>query len=444
MAIAVHSKNLQIFNAEQFVESVSEPANTKIYLTFGRSEAWANDAAPLQANASVSSANEVWANMIGGKRITGNDIRHVIPRYDWTLNGNYPAYDHCTCAVDPATANAPFYVLTSDYNVYKCLANNHGGVSSIMPTRLDTSGVISESDGYIWKYMYTVSPAEQLKFTTASYIPVKTLTADDNSLQWTVQENAIHGGIEVVRVINAGTGYTSNSNISIKISGDGVGANAFAQINSISNTISTIYVDNPGTGYTYANVTITTTGAGSNASFRAIIPPPEGHGSDPISELGGSFLMLNPRIQADESGVLLTNHEYRQISIMRDPSFYGTSTISSNTVFSQVTRCVVSGASADYVANEAVYQGTNIDTATFKARVVEWDSANGTIMLSNVVGTPSSDILIGINSGATRFVNSVTNPDMKAYSGKLLYIDNISSIERSTDQTEDFKIVLKF
>jgi hypothetical protein len=104
----------------------------------------------------------------------------------------------------------------------------------------------------------------------------------------------------------------------------------------------------------------------------------------------------------------------------------------------------VSGASADYVTNETVYQGTNIATATFKARVVEWDSANGTVMLSNVVGTPTSDILIGINSGATRFINSVTNPDMKAYSGKLLYIDNISSIERSTDQTEDFKIVLKF
>jgi len=444
MSIAVHSKNLQIFNAEQFLESVSEPADTKLYLTFGRSEPWPNDAAPTQANSSISTANEVWSNMIGGKRITGNDMQHVIIRHDWQSGENYSAYDHCSCSLILFDANTQFYVMTSDYGVYKCLANNNGGISTIMPTRLDTSGVINESDGYIWKYMYTVSPSEQLKFTTSSYIPVKTLTADDSSLQWDVQQNAISGGIEVIKVINGGTNYTSNDNISISVSGDGVGANAFAQINSISNTISTIYVDNPGTGYTSANVTISTTGAGSNASFRAIISPPNGHGSDPISELGGSFIMLNPRLQGEESGILLTDHEYRQISIMRDPISFGSSSISSNTVFSQVTKCVVSGVSADYIKNELVYQGTNFETSSFKGRVVEWDSANGTIMLSNVVGIPSSDILIGINSGATRFINSVTNPDMKPYSGKLLYIDNISSVERSTDQTEDFKIVLKF
>jgi hypothetical protein len=52
--------------------------------------------------------------------------------------------------------------------------------------------------------------------------------------------------------------------------------------------------------------------------------------------------------------------------------------------------------------------------------------------------------LIGANTGAARFVDSVTNPTLKRYSGNLLYIDNIKPIQRAVDQTEDFKIILKF
>ena len=32
--------------------------------------------------------------MIGGKRILGGDVYHVIPRHDWKVNTIYTAYDH--------------------------------------------------------------------------------------------------------------------------------------------------------------------------------------------------------------------------------------------------------------------------------------------------------------------------------------------------------------
>lgn len=442
MAFSVYSKDLQVFNAEQFLESVSEPANTRIYLTIGKCTPWANDSAPQQANSSVTVFNEVWHNMIGAKLLTGNNIRHVIPRYNWGANESYPAYDHCTCSLLLFAPNVKFYVVTTDWNVYKCLSNNNGGISTVMPTTTSTNPS-NEADGYSWKYMYTISPGEQLKYTTTSYMPVKTLTADDNSLQWDVQQAAIPGSIQSIKILNGGSGYISNSTISLSITGDGTGANAIATINTLSNTISAIFLDDYGSDYTYANVSVTSAN-GTNAQFKAIISPPGGHGSDPLRELGGSYLIIDTQIDGDENNRILADNEIRQISLIKDPYFYGTNSIASNTVTSQLTVLTLSGTSVDYIEDEEVYQGLTFANATFRGVVAQWNSANSQLKLTNTSGIPSADVILGQSSGAARSVSSVTNPDLEAYSGRLLYIDNITPINRSQDQTEDFKIILKF
>ena len=446
---SVYSKDLQVFNAKQFKESVAEAAPSRLYMSFGLTTPWANDANPDQANTSVKSVYKVWQNMIGAKTITGNDIRHVVPRYNWSTGQVYPAYDDLTNSLDLFTPGYNFYILTEDWNVYKCLSNNMGAISTVKPTSVSYSAPSIETDGYIWKYMYTVSPSEQLKYTTTSYMPVKTLLADDNSLQWKVQNNAINGGIEVIKIDNVGSGYRSNNTISLKIKGDGRGANAYAFVNTTSNTISSIFVDNPGSGYTYADITITDSGGdigagGIGASVRPVIGPSGGHGSDPVRELGASYLVINPRLSGSEGGVLSVANDYRQIALIEDPQFFGSTGTESNTVVTQLTTLTLSGTGVNYQANEIVYQGVDYGTFVFRGIVFEWDSANSEIKLSNVEGTPISDILVGSQSGASRFVSSVTNPDMKPYSGKVLYIDNILPIQRSEDQTEDFKIVLKF
>jgi hypothetical protein len=442
--VSVYSKNLQVFNAKQFREAVSEASPSRVYLTFGKSTAWPNDAAPIQANSSISSEYEVWQNMVGAKAITGNDIRHVAPRYNWSSGQSYPAYDHCICSINLFANGVNFYIVTDEWNVYKCLSNANGSISTVKPTSISYLAPSIETDGYVWKYMYTIAPSEQLKYTTSSYIPVKTISADDNSLQWKVQSNAIDGGIEVIKVTGVGSGYKSNNTISLSIKGDGAGANAYAYINAVSNTISSIFVDNPGSGYTYADVSITDSGGGAGATLRAIISPPGGHGSDPIRELGGSYLVINPRLSGSEGGILSTANEYRQIALIEDPKFYSSSNIESNTVVSQLTVLTVSGTGVGYQEDEVVYQGVDYNSFVFRGVIAEWDSANSEVKLSNVEGSPVSDILVGLNSGASRFVSSVTQPDMQPYSGRLLYIDNIEPIQRSEDQTEDFKIILKF
>ena len=43
--------------------------------------------------------------------------------------------------------------------------NNHGAASTVMPSSINTSAGVSEttSDGYKWKYLYTITAADALK-----------------------------------------------------------------------------------------------------------------------------------------------------------------------------------------------------------------------------------------------------------------------------------------
>lgn len=436
------SKNFDIFVAKQVKESVSEPQSSNVYLTFGKSSSWANDASPPQANTSTVNVIDIWKNMIGGKRISGNNIRHAIPRVDWVSGVVYDEYSDTMDSIEQLNINNRFYVFTPEHNVYKCLSNNGGAPSTVMPNILVTTTHFQTSDGYIWKYMYSLNAEEKLRFLTSSFMPVKTISESDNSQQWLVQENAIDGALHVIKVTNGGSNYTAND-VVVSIVGDGFFANAFAVLNTSSNTVQSIVIDNLGYGYTHANVTLLSS-FGSGATARAIISPPGGHGSDPLTELGGSYLLINTQIRDTESGILTTHNDFRQISLIEDARLFGTTTVSSIPAFSQLTVLNLNGTSVEYAEDEWVYQGSSFASAFFKGYVVEWDSGNNIIKLAQTEGVPSKDLLIGANTTAARFVSSITNPTLQPRSGNLLYTDNMTAIQRADDQAEDYKIVLNF
>ena len=101
--------------------------------------------------------------------------------------------------------------------------------------------------------------------------------------------------------------------------------------------------------------------------------------------------------------------------------------------------------SGDYFENERVYQGISLGVSTFRGTVLRWDSVNSKIYLINTEGSPLiSDTINGANSVVSRFVTSYSSPESAAYSGRLIYTDNISPVTRSEDQTEEYKIVIKF
>lgn len=433
--------NIRVNSTEQFKESVSEPSpNTKLYLTYGKVTAWANEAEPDTANSSVATEYEIWKNMIGGKKILGSDIVHVIPRYNWASNSVYIAYDHLSSTL--LDGNTPFYVVTKDFNVYKCLANGNGQPSTVEPISVNPGNLVKTPDGYTWKYMYTVSEADQLRFTTDSYIPVRVVTENDGSNQFKVRDQTIDGAIFNVIVTDPGTGYSNTNNVVVSITGDGVSASATANLDTMAGIVSSIDMIDYGANYTYATITITG-GGGTGAKARAIITPPGGHGYNPLYELGGYNLMINPRLIGSEESNIPVGNDFRQIAILKDPIMTGTTNVGSNIHFTQATTLITRGV-GNYVKDELVYQGASATDSSFSGRVVSWDSANGKLLVINTTGTPTAQSLIGANSFVARFVSSVIPRDMKDHSGQILYVNNIKSVTRSSDQIEDFKIVLKF
>jgi hypothetical protein len=440
---SVYSKNLQIYNAEQFKTSIGSLDQPYLYFTFGRVTSWPDENNPTQANTSVSTFNQMWKNMVGAKLLQGNDVRLGIRRYDWISGESYFQYDDCTCSMDMNDATHKFYVVTDEWNVYKCISNNRGGLSTSKPTTIDVNLVEQTADNYIWKYMYTLTDEEKLRFVTPEYIPVKTLTEDDGSLQWQVQEAARIGSIEAVKVINGGSGYSAP--VVVTITGDGSSANATATINATTSAIESISIVNNGGDYSYADVSITAN-TGSGAIARAIISPPGGHGSNPVEELGGSFAIVNARLRGSETDVLDVDNDIRQIAIIKNPVLLDSDgEIASGSVYSQATTVFLAPVGGNYIEDEIVFQGVDPATASFKGTVLSWNSTLNRLRLIDVSGTLSSGPLTGDTSKTSRIYNG-NNIDkaFEPYSGSLLYLNNIPPIQRAEDQTEDFKIVFSF
>ena len=105
--------------------------------------------------------------------------------------------------------DANMFVMTDEYNVYKCLDNNQGSVSTYKPIGTVVDPVIMP-DGYMWKYLYSIPISLRNKFLTESYMPVV------NSLRQQVYSN---GEILDVKTLRKGTGY---SFAGISVIGDGV------------------------------------------------------------------------------------------------------------------------------------------------------------------------------------------------------------------------------
>ena len=447
--MASYFNALRVFNAEQFKNSISD-SNTALYLTFGKSDPWLDDSQPDNTTANTRSELDVWYNMIGAKRVVSSDFRHVVPRIDWTANTVYTQFDDSFDLTNLDANLSNFYAMTSDYFVYKCLDNGANAVSTVMPTSTNTAGVVKTSDGYTWKFMYELSHEEKLRFLTADWLPVKTLSAYDGSLQWDVQENATRGGLHAIVVENPGENYTNANSVIVSVFGDGYGAAAEATVNTITNTISSIDVTDYGYGYSRAIVRVTG-GNGANCSARAVITPIGGHGSNPIYELGASNLLIDVRMFGTEQNKYPGTTDYRQVALLKDPWEYGTTNVSSNTVISQTfdmtlyNYAVGVGAATDYSIGELVYQGTSYTDSTFSARVVNWNSANAILKVTQYGGYVTlAQTIYGLTTTTSKVVGAAQTPDLQPYTGQILYVDNFTPITKDPDQIDDLKLVIKF
>lgn len=428
---AIITHNFKIQNAINFANSLK---NSNYYVTIGRVEDWDKGFDLVPTN-TLNTYRSLWDNMIGGKAIQENRISLVIPKIEWVQGMIYAMYDDN----DSDLYNKNFYVMTDDRNIYKCLFNNNGGPSNIKPTGTGISS-IELSDGYVWKFMSTISLDDLAKFDVDNYIPVTDTPLQDSN-QEIVMKAAVAGTIDTIKVDDGGLGYI---NPIINISGDGEGATAQAIMNGTS--IDKIKILTPGKNYTHATITITSDEQPTSvASLRAIISPNEGHGYNIVKELYANRVMISADLEYDEGGKLPVTNDFRIITLLDNPTFREVELLDEeeedehiNEVFSQLTKITLSGEYSELQEDDII---TGL-TSGAEAKIVSI-SADGTMLVNNVRGEFILSETIKCNNIQVT-INSITLPDLIRDTGNFVYIDYRKPISRAEDQKEKIRVILQF
>ncbi len=516
---AIITDQIRILNAKNFVAGVSTSTNS--YYTFvGLSNptdylsTW--NTLPPAPKDNFREETDYWDTMIAMKKITTSDVRQVVPRRLWNSGTIYDMYRHDysrtnTAPVSGATSlySTYFYVLNSDYRVYICLQNGtnpdtpNGNPSLDEPTftELEPRSAGSSGDGYIWKYLYTIKPADIAKFESTNYMPVPE-DWDTSIYTESVRDNAIDGSIKIVVVTDKGVGVgpvggATYTNVPIR--GNGTGAECTITTTN-DQKIDSVVVTSQGYRYTYGNVDLVAGGVPTGSTrptFDVIMTPKGGHGADIYRELGAYYVLVYSRIENDiENPDFITGNEISRIGIVENPSEYDSNAILIKDKASVVKalRLVGTGYStATFTADDYFTQTVSTGT-TAVGRVVNYDQTTGVLKFwqdrslagFNTVGTaqtnptygytlqdftstpgsggtltitPSSGSNLTIDDGfvgvsavinsrtyylGQEFEGGISNPEVQKYTGNIIYVDNRPPILRSTTQKEDIKVVLQF
>ena len=442
---------------DDILDDFADSDNVRYYAAIGRADDWNDsDVAVVPTNDALS-ARRARHSMQSIKLI--QDLSYVIPRRTWVANLIYSPYDDN----DVGFPENPFYVINSNNEVYIVLEqgkkqDGSAQLSTVEPTGNTTGTPFRTSDGYTWKFLYSIGALRADKFISSAFIPVRYVASTDSdspaedTQQEAVQNAAVKGQIVGYKVTNGGTGYTSNPTVSIV--GNGQNAQAYAvragdaivdvkvKADSSGNSGSSYF----GQNYDYAQVIITG-GGGDSCEVRPIIATnPNGVGSNPVIDLKSNGVMLNTKPDGDEEGFILGDAIFRQVLLLRNPRIDSADgTLFTSTSGRALRRLITDG--DGFV--RATVQRSQIEGQTSGAKaVIDNTNDSSTVWYHQTEDTGFKAFQVGEeiqvvgNTGISGSITSTDSADINPYTGELLYIDNRSAVNRSADQQEDLKIVI--
>ena len=354
---AVVTDQFRITNASNFVDSVLDSNNSyyvflglpnPAVVGFGRTTSWNSSNGTPNPIDNLQYLTHYRDTSLFGKKINSSNIRRVVKKHIWSANTRYDMYRHDYEALNNPAPNSQtgslyktnYYVITSEFKVYICLDNGssvtnvNGNESLDEPTftDLEPAAAGTQNDGYIWKYLFTVSPSDVIKFDSTEYIvlPNDWSTTTDAQIQ-AVREagdaDINKNQLKKVYIENGGSGYNGNNsgNEICDILGDGNGAKALVTVTD--GIITDVIVTAGGSGYTFAMVDLRNISTGVAESNRAnlipIIPPSKGHGFDIYTELGADKVLIYSRFD-DSTKDFPTDSHFAQVGIIKNPSQFST------------------------------------------------------------------------------------------------------------------------
>ena len=509
---AIITDQIRVLNASNFVSGIGNASNS-FYVFIGLPNAtekasdW-NTSTPFPID-NFDQHDDIYDTLISAKKINSSDVLRVVTKITWSSGTIYEMYrhDYSINKLTPQTSasnlyNSNYYVMNKDFRVYLCISNgaspSNGGngiVSLDEPIHTDLEPRL-ESDGYVWKYLYTIKPSDIVKFDSADFIPLPTDWASNTDVS-DVRGNAVDGKIETVVIENGGTGYqiTGTKN-NVPIKGDGTGA--LASVTFIDGKASSVQVTNGGSGYSFATLDVDSVVTGAGASFSVIIPPAGGHGADVYRELGSNKVLIYSRIENSDitNPDFPTGNQFARIGIVKNPQVFDSTNILDTPSASGLYGLRLTGAATTSISVKT--DGEILQTvstgSTAIGKIVGYDpltktlqywqdrslatigagssvprygfslnrftsspgtGGNTNIVVETTTGTETLSIdtsFTGVSTDVSNkkyyfgqsYTSGLANHEIKKYSGDIVYIDNRPEVTRATNQREDIKIVLEF
>jgi len=513
---AIVTDQFRILNAGNFVDSVGSNSNSYYVFVglsnptasgFGRETDWDTDTPTPTDNFNYE--NFVGDSMMYGKRVTSTNVRRLARKIEWARGTKYEMYrhDYSLTNLSPITRSsrlydANYYVINSEYKVYICIDNGSSGINTTGNASLDEptftdlepskAGV--SGDGYVWKYLFTITPSDIIKFDSTEYISLPS----DWSTSTNAQITAVRGNansdvnenqIKKIYVDNRGAGYSQGSH-ELNIIGDGSGAKVVVEVNS-SGQITNTVVSSGGKGYTYGVVDLGSINANSStkANLIPVIPPSKGHGYDIYKELGADKVLVYARFD-DSTRDFPVDTNFAQIGIVKNPTSIGSTALFTENQFSslgsikfsstsgtvsigdRINQSVTGGTAKGFVAsydaetkvikyfqdrslflNQTTYDTTDYVGISTLSKVLSFESTGNAVTTTGGFSGSVDTAFTGITTNPTgskivslgsQFTNGLSSSEINKGSGDVIYLDNRPVISRNSRQKEDVKIILEF
>ena len=513
---AIVTDQFRILNAGNFLDSVSSASNSYYIFVglpnpkasgFGRDADWDTDTPTPTDN--IEYSNFVGSSAMYGKKVTSANARRLAKKVEWSRGTRYEMYrhDYSISNLSPVTKSsrlydANYYVMNSDYKVYICIDNGSSGINTVGNASLDEptftdlepSKAGESGDGYVWKYLFSISPSDIIKFDSTEYISLPgDWSTSTNSQVVSVRDNGNSDNnenqIKKVYIDNRGAGYSQGSH-ELNILGDGTGAKVVVDVDS-SGRITSAVVSAGGKNYTYGIVDLGSINA--NASIRAklipIIPPSKGHGYDLYSELGSDKVLLYARFD-DSTRDFPIDTTFSQIGVVKNPTSIGSTSLFTENQYSslgaikfssvtgtpnigdRISQTVTGGTAKGFVAsydsetkvikyfqertlflNQTTYDSTDYVGVSTDSKVYDFESSGNAVTtpggfsgsietsFTGITTNPTGNKLISLG---TQFTNGIASAEINKGSGDIIYLDNRPVISRNSRQKEDVKIILEF
>lgn len=310
---------------------------------------------------------------------------------------------------------------------------HEGIIRSVVNTTLiqiDTTAAV-DNDYYTKSgiYIYNTAQEDSQIFGISRYI-------SNTSGKWVL----LDGAANTTSIITNTTQYKISPRVIFNTDGT-IEPSAYSVVDPVVNSISSIVVLDSGSNITWANVSIQcNTSYGSGVNVYAIVPPPGGHGQNPVEELDVKGVSFNFVFANNEANTIVTsNVAYDMIGILKNPYISNTTNFTKNGRYSANTfsQLLEANVSLEFSIGEEV-SGAN-------------SGAIGKVVFSNstivyLVGDKEfqdGENIIAAN-GVTTTLDISTRPDLYTKDLLPMYIQNINSINRLDTQSESYSLIIQF